>query len=272
MNFPKYIDKSIAFKVLKGRNAKFTSYFHRSDNVKNIFLNVDELFFLHVIKGAVKFQSPNDTFFINAGQSAIVSKSSYIMSESLSNTSDCFSALLFFFEKDFLEHYYFENPTEKNTVSKENHKNILLLKNCKFLQTMAQSVSLLFNKKYESDLIKNLIDLKSKEYDMLYPIINDENYRLKEVIEGNLFSNFSIKELAFLCNMSLSNFKRKFHSIYGNSPGKWIKERKLEHAIKILKTKNFTVNEVSYKCGFRSAAAFSKLFQKKYGVNPSSYI
>ena len=285
MHFPEDINKSVVFRSLNGKKGKFVAYFHESDTVKNVFLNVNELFFLHVSKGIAKFQSRKGIFVIEAGQSAIVGKSSYIMSESLSGSCNCFNALLFFFEKEALEQYYFENPPENNEAEPQK-RSILPIEKNSHLEMIAQSVFLLFDQDHEAYLIEDLINLKSKEllhylsisnmsqeiHHILYPKINNEEYRLKEIIENNLFGSISIKELAFLSNMSLSKFKRKFFSIYGSSPGKWIKERKLEHSLKLLKTKNFTVNEAALKCGFRSATTFSKLFHKRYGIPPSSYL
>lgn len=72
--------------------------------------------------------------------------------------------------------------------------------------------------------------------------------------------------------MSISRFKRKFFEIYNSPPSKWIKDKKLEYALSLLKTKNLKVKEVAYECGFDKPSTFSKLFKYKYGVLPVSFI
>ena len=45
---------------------------------------------------------------------------------------------------------------------------------------------------------------------------------IRKAVEANIANNISIEELAFLCNMSLSTFKRRFVKMYGTSPRKWM--------------------------------------------------
>jgi AraC-like DNA-binding protein len=41
----------------------------------------------------------------------------------------------------------------------------------------------------------------------------------KNVVESNVHSNLKLEEIAFLCNMSLSTFKRHFIVEYNEAPG-----------------------------------------------------
>ena len=81
----------------------------------------------------------------------------------------------------------------------------------------------------------------------------------------------SIEELATLANLSLSSFKRSFQKHYATSPAKYIRQRKLEKAAKLLKSTSLRISQIGYDCGFVDLAHFSKTFQKAYGVSPSDY-
>src|SRR5699024_1520097 len=65
-------------------------------------------------------------------------------------------------------------------------------------------------------------------------LINERELSFKVVVEKNMFTNLNIEEIAFLCNMSVSTFKRKFISIYQESPGKWFQQKRLNKAKEIL--------------------------------------
>jgi transcriptional regulator GlxA family with amidase domain len=50
------------------------------------------------------------------------------------------------------------------------------------------------------------------------------------MIESNVHSNLKLEEIAFLCNMSLSTFKRHFIVEYNEAPGKWLQDKRLQRA------------------------------------------
>ncbi len=93
----------------------------------------------------------------------------------------------------------------------------------------------------------------------------------KEIIEANLYNNLGLEELAHLAGLSLSSFKREFVKHYDQSPAKYIKQRKLEKAAKLLKATELRISEVAYECGFVDLAHFSKSFQQFYQISPSNY-
>lgn len=95
--------------------------------------------------------------------------------------------------------------------------------------------------------------------------------RIKKVVEKNLYNFLSVKELAFLCNMSIPTFKRKFDSIYKTSPAKWMQERRLEMAAGKIKLRNAKPGDLYLEAGYSSHSAFSQAFKSYYGVSPSDY-
>lgn len=93
----------------------------------------------------------------------------------------------------------------------------------------------------------------------------------KEVMEANIYNNFTLEELAALCNLSLSSFKRAFVKYYSSSPAKYIKKRKLEQAAKLLESTTLRISDIAYDCGFTDLAHFSRSFQKAYETSPSDF-
>ena len=94
---------------------------------------------------------------------------------------------------DSLE-FYFDNPTLVNNDLLELKVKELLL--------------LLIQTNYISSVQELIIDLYSTK-----------TIKLNEVVALHTFSNLSVNELAKLCNMSLSSFKRAFRAFFNDSPG-----------------------------------------------------
>ena len=97
------------------------------------------------------------------------------------------------------------------------------------------------------------------------------DYDFRSVVEANLFADLSTEELAHLCGLSLSTFKRTFRKTYGDAPAGYIRQRRLEHAAKLLRRTDARVSDVAYDCGFKDLAHFSRTFQKVYGTSPTEW-
>jgi AraC-like DNA-binding protein len=57
-----------------------------------------------------------------------------------------------------------------------------------------------------------------------------QQLQIKKVVESQIGQPTTVDDLAFLCHMSTSTFKRKFNEIYQTSPQKWLLARRLELA------------------------------------------
>ncbi|MBS1605435.1 MAG: helix-turn-helix transcriptional regulator [Bacteroidetes bacterium] len=94
---------------------------------------------------------------------------------------------------------------------------------------------------------------------------------IRKVVETNLVNNLSIDEMAFLCNLSASTFKRQFRNIYGESPNTWIVAQKMEIAAQLLTQQKEKPAEIWFKLGFETHSGFTRSFRKHFGVAPKDY-
>lgn len=102
--------------------------------------------------------------------------------------------------------------------------------------------------------------------------VADHSHEIQKAL-GYIHQNFtdrtiSIQELAKSCSMSETYFRKLFEKYYGCSPLTYINQRRLDYAIELLKTKYYTVAEVSEKCGFSTPYYFSSFVKKKTGHPP----
>ncbi|WP_431212675.1 helix-turn-helix domain-containing protein [Puia sp. P3] len=94
---------------------------------------------------------------------------------------------------------------------------------------------------------------------------------IRKVVESNLVNNLGIDEMAFLCNLSASTFKRQFNRIYGESPNTWILAQKMQLAAQMLARQKEKPAEIWFKLGFETHSGFTKSFRKHFGVAPKDY-
>lgn len=120
-----------------------------------------------------------------------------------------------------------------------------------------------------------LILLRSEGHEdirrMLSEIFTPVNVAFQKTIEKHLFSPLNMEQLAFICNMSLSTFKREFKKMYDETPARYIKQRRLEHAANQLACSAESISAIAYDSGFEDVTTFSDSFHKRFKLSPKSY-
>ena len=97
-----------------------------------------------------------------------------------------------------------------------------------------------------------------------------------EIIEKNYEdSNFGVKELVTHLNMSYTIVYKKFISLTGVPPVRFILLYRLKVAKKILernRSNHVIVSEIAYRVGFNDPKYFTRCFVKEYNMTPSTII
>lgn len=78
----------------------------------------------------------------------------------------------------------------------------------------------------------------------------------------------SVAQLAKMCAVSETYFRKLFKKQYNMSPQQYIMQLKLEFAFHLLVSNLYTVNEVSQRSGFQDSKYFSRIFKQYYGYSP----
>jgi AraC-like DNA-binding protein len=110
-----------------------------------------------------------------------------------------------------------------------------------------------------------------KLQEILSSLFAPQVYDFKKIIETHLFDSLALDELAYLCSLSLSTFKRNFAAIYNESPARYIKRKRLERGAELLSESELTISEIAYRCAYNDLGTFSKSFTSAYGVSPSQF-
>lgn len=93
---------------------------------------------------------------------------------------------------------------------------------------------------------------------------------LQRIMEDNYCYNLKLEEYAQLSNRSLSAFKRDFQKQFDTTPGKWLLEKRLNHAMNLLSNAGKTVSEAAFESGFESPSHFSRSFRQHFGMPPTA--
>jgi AraC-like DNA-binding protein len=88
-------------------------------------------------------------------------------------------------------------------------------------------------------------------------------------VEDHLFEADVLRDLAKASGASPSTLLRAFKREVGEGPLAYVRTRRLDEALLLLKSRSRTVGEVSALVGYRNLGAFSYAFRTRFGVRPS---
>ena len=95
---------------------------------------------------------------------------------------------------------------------------------------------------------------------------------LKEIIQDQVDTNITLKQLSQDVNIHPAYLSREFYKYFNNlSFGEYLRKLRIEKAIEYLNTSNYSLTKIAYLTGFSDQSHFSRIFKKHTGKNPSTY-
>lgn len=121
-----------------------------------------------------------------------------------------------------------------------------------------------------------LILLICRKDHVSYELVDPQNssrecYKAKRYIETNYSDKITLDILSDACNLTKYYLSHKFTELYGKSPISYLTEVRIEAAKDLLKTTNYSVEEIANTTGFSSSSYFSQAFQKACQLSPQQY-
>ena len=254
--------------------ANYEVYKNASKNKINLNKNVISF----LLDGQKDIHFSNDIVSINDTQSLLISSSNFLMTELVGTSS--YRCLLFFFSQKNISDFLLKHSPQFNQNKPTITAPYFLIEKDNFIVHYINSLQHSFG--LHKTISQKILELKFEEI-MLYLankygqpffaylnslLTSERELSFKKVIEKNLYTNLNIEEVAFLCNTSASTFKRKFISIYQESPGKWFQQKRLNKARELLLNNKANPSEIYMEFGYDSLSNFSTAFKNEFGYSP----
>jgi len=247
-----------------------------TDVVKSkVNLGMNMFSFLQVGKKQVHFAGTSVA--VNKEQSLLLKKGNWLWTELLDTEAIYYCKLFFFSEKkltDFLSKYTNDIKPYKDDVP------YFVIENDDYIAAFINSLSsntftnhsysdALLVLKFE-EIMLYLLNKYGNQFEYyLHSLISKEISPFKKVVESNVNSNLKLEEIAFLCNMSLSTFKRHFTNEYKEPPGKWLQDKRLQKAKELLQGGELKASDIYLDIGYNNLSNFSVAFKNKFGISPT---
>ena len=97
-------------------------------------------------------------------------------------------------------------------------------------------------------------------------------YYLTDLILKHLGKSFNVDDLCLEMGMSRSSLYNKIKALTNHSPIDFIRQIRMKEAASLLRSKKYTVAEVSDMMGISDPKYFTDIFKKHYGITPSAYM
>ena len=251
--------------------------FKMTDDVFKSKVNLSLHMFSFLQKGKKQVHFADSSVAVNIEQSLLIKSGNCLWSELMDNDDVYYCKLFFFSEsklRDFLRKHSQFTPKEEETPS------YFIIENDAYIHSYLNSLSNVADA--PTIFMENLLEVKFEEL-MLYllnkygqafetylqSLISKERSAFKRVVEKNVYSNLKVDEIAFLCQMSLSTFKRNFIKEYKTSPGKWLQDKRLRKAKDLIKEGKLKSSDIYMDFGYNSLSNFSAAFKNKFGKSPN---
>ncbi len=95
--------------------------------------------------------------------------------------------------------------------------------------------------------------------------------RVTDYIEDNLTKDLTLAQIAGVAHMSPHYFSRAFRKSTGIPPHRYVIDRRIEKAKRLLSNNHLPLVEVGLSAGFQNQSHFTTLFHKRTGVTPKVY-
>lgn len=148
---------------------------------------------------------------------------------------------------------------------------------------------ILFNKLTEANHSKRLTDrLNAKAYLLQLlgrfvaiakvgddvNINGEEEERIQHLlayVHEHLDKRLGVDELAAYCHLHPTHFIRYFRNRTGQTPARYVNERRMEAAKRLLEETSLPVVSIMEQIGLQEPSHFARLFRKQYALTPTEY-
>lgn len=245
----------------------------------------DEACFLYMLAGQINYQTENQSVSVPQNDAVLLKCGNYFSQIKNDESLENHQIIIVHFHPKILKYIYSADLPKifQNPGFTDDKVELGILNNDFLIQKYIESLLFYFDN--PTLVNEDILVLKFKEIilllcqtknaptiqQILSQLFSPTSFTFKQIIESNLYANFSLEEFAKITNLSLSSFKREFKKNYDDSPANYIRNKKLEKSAELLVLSEERITNIAFDCGFNNLANFSHLFTEKYLCSPSTY-
>jgi len=242
----------------------------------------DHNFIVYVLSGRRVLFQPGCSYEMTEGKCVFSKKGGWL---SQKESNDGWTVLVFFMPDNYLQQFFRKykshflsphiqkkaTPQMINLETNETTKSFFLSMIPYFTQSPPPPETLV-ELKFRELLFNLLGDPENKNLlSHLHALADHHKESLSEIMDANYTYNLSLAEFAKLTHLSLASFKREFKKVFQTTPGKWLMEKRLDYASRLLATSSKSINDISFESGFENTTHFSRVFKEKFHASPLQY-
>ncbi len=124
-----------------------------------------------------------------------------------------------------------------------------------------------------SGLFSRIVNLSGNRMDKHKSLHVDQMIAFEKILTDHLEKKLpGLPSLAKSMSLSTSTLKRNFKLIFGKNIYHYYLALKMDYAMKILKERNLSVNEVAHLLHYENVSGFIAMFKKYHGISPGAVI
>ena len=219
---------------------------------------------LYVIEGCYRYTTATEVFEVHAGEIVYIPRGAEYTYAVMGESPKCIQV-----EFDLYRHAdgkteqicFFDRPTPIPAGDEERRLFEELADGCRgntflMLSVLYRMMALFFEDTYG-------MYTGDREREKIRPAL--------EYINRNLHSGISVTDLAAMCGISTSHFRRLFKSLMGKSPVRYKNQLVMKYACRMLESGAMNVSEFFNDTATTEIYTFSQTFKKEVGISPSQY-
>lgn len=218
---------------------------------------------------------------VRAGEALFIPRGVYYVTDLLPSSGN-FESLLFYFDDQLIHEFLSTSKvSEVDRQAVPDHLKFGVVPPLEsFVQALLQiygsntiqQEGLLQLKILELLLLLNGLAGEKRFANFLFQLTLPQKRNVRTFMEQNYDKPLKVEDYAYLTGRSESTFRRDFKQYFQTTPQQWLKEQRLDKALRLLQQQEMSVTEVAYEIGYENISYFIRAFKDKVGLSPKQYM
>ncbi|MBS1662363.1 MAG: helix-turn-helix transcriptional regulator [Bacteroidetes bacterium] len=231
----------------------------------------------YIITGSVQFTTAAGASLHGPGSMGLARRNMLLKTVKIPPPSGQFRSINIVFSQDILREYY--TRTASQPIEPYTGPGLHSLDGDPFIKGFFESLLPYFE--HKKPLNGDLLALKTNEAivlllqhdpslkSLLFDFSQPHKIDLAAYMERHYTFNVPLSRFATLTGRSLAAFKRDFEKTFQTTPGRWLMQKRLTEARRLIKEEGKKPSDIYLDVGFENLSHFSFAFKKAFGKSPA---